>query len=448
MILRATLITALLVTAGIISLLAEASAVPQASPQLQGVRALATLTGHAKSIVAISFSPDGQALATGSEDGTVRLWSVPGGTELNGLADAGRYETVKLFWSPSAKSIAVISIPRNGRRITKIWDVHSGKLTATLANDQDYYLSWSANERLVLTASYERVARLWDARSGMLLASFEQDPPCPERSFLRSLGKTDYCSNLTFVQAYFTPDDLAVITMSAYHSPRVWDVATGKERATLDVGAKKEWQTYRDAILISPDHSSIVKYADNQVFLIDAQTGAVKQTFGDIGAPVAFSPDGQLLLIRVSEPKRLRDDMELRLYDTRTAKLRVVFERLPHGINGHYWSPDGNLIVIVGINRTDTRILDISGHVRARLPYRGCTLDSWFGNGGCEPFLFSADGRVTLKETNPLRLWNTETGELRAVVEAATVPAAFSPTNPHLLVTRAKDKTKAIIWEL
>jgi WD40 repeat protein len=32
---------------------------------------------HYQSITAINFSPDGRFLATGSSDGTVRLWGIP-----------------------------------------------------------------------------------------------------------------------------------------------------------------------------------------------------------------------------------------------------------------------------------------------------------------------------------------------------------------------------------
>ncbi|MCB8766055.1 hypothetical protein LJE19_19740 [Planktothrix agardhii 1809] len=33
-----------------------------------------TLTGHTNSVFGVSFSPDGKLLATGSDDNTVRLW--------------------------------------------------------------------------------------------------------------------------------------------------------------------------------------------------------------------------------------------------------------------------------------------------------------------------------------------------------------------------------------
>ncbi|MDT9196460.1 WD40 repeat domain-containing protein, partial [Limnospira sp. PMC 1245.20] len=39
-------------------------------------RELRQLTGHTNSLLSVSFSPDGQTLASGSSDNTVRLWDV------------------------------------------------------------------------------------------------------------------------------------------------------------------------------------------------------------------------------------------------------------------------------------------------------------------------------------------------------------------------------------
>ncbi|MCI0488249.1 MAG: WD40 domain-containing protein [Blastocatellia bacterium] len=36
-----------------------------------------TLEGHTKSTDTLSFGADGRLLASGSEDGTVRLWEIP-----------------------------------------------------------------------------------------------------------------------------------------------------------------------------------------------------------------------------------------------------------------------------------------------------------------------------------------------------------------------------------
>jgi hypothetical protein len=138
---------------------------------------------------------------------------------------------------------------------------------------------------------------------------------------------------------------------------------------------------------------------------------------------------------------------QFKLYDIATGQLRLTFERSDLTLYRHnlQWSADGRTIMVA---RGSAQLLDArTGKVKGSISYGACTPESFFGDDGCQPFILSADGRMAAKVTNPIRLWS-DNGTLVTTLDNAHAPAEFSPTDPHTLITRSRDKKTALLWEV
>ncbi|MEM9979205.1 MAG: hypothetical protein AAF808_16375 [Cyanobacteria bacterium P01_D01_bin.2] len=86
---------------------------------------VATLQGHESLVYAVAFSPDGLTLASGSGDNTVKLWSVAQHTELATLQGHENGVSAVAF-SPDGLTLASGS----GDEITRLWDLKTGNCIA------------------------------------------------------------------------------------------------------------------------------------------------------------------------------------------------------------------------------------------------------------------------------------------------------------------------------
>jgi WD40 repeat protein len=101
-----------------------------------GVRLLRTLEGHQGGVRSVAFDPKGETLASGSLDGTVKLWEVRSGKLLRTLEGHQQWIRTVAF-DEYGETLATGS----GDATVKLWDVRSGNLLRTLEGHQNWVQS-------------------------------------------------------------------------------------------------------------------------------------------------------------------------------------------------------------------------------------------------------------------------------------------------------------------
>ena len=90
-------------------------------------RCVTTLKGHSDNVNYVAFSPDGQILASGSGDKTIKLWQVSTGKEIHTLNGHSAWVNFVAF-SPDRQILASGSDDKT----IKLWQVSTGKEIRTL----------------------------------------------------------------------------------------------------------------------------------------------------------------------------------------------------------------------------------------------------------------------------------------------------------------------------
>ena len=135
-----------------------------------------TLNGHEHRVYSVAFSPDSKTLASGSDDNTIRLWSVDTGETKRILTGhAGEFEGVdngpssvegvkSVAFSPDGKTLA----SGGGDNVIHLWDVETGKINMTLIGHTHWVfsLAFSPDGKILASGSVDSDIRLWDPHTG------------------------------------------------------------------------------------------------------------------------------------------------------------------------------------------------------------------------------------------------------------------------------------------
>ncbi|RSS61074.1 hypothetical protein EF912_07555 [Streptomyces sp. WAC07061] len=159
--------------------------------------AVATLTGHAKPVLSLAFSPDG-TLASGCADGTIRLWDTASRTSTAMLAGHAKAVAAVAF-SPDGKVLASGSADSSVR----LWEPASRKSTTLPGHNNPVRSVAFSPDGQTIASGGGRTVRLWDVAS---------------REHRATLN--GHLAAVTSVA--FTPDGKTLVSASEDDRIRVW----------------------------------------------------------------------------------------------------------------------------------------------------------------------------------------------------------------------------------
>jgi len=284
------------------------------------VRCQARLEGHQGPIACLAVSRNNDLIASGGNDGTVRLWS-------------GATAAMLHVFAQHKDWVTCLALSADGRRLASggpdgqvcLWAVAERKLDAMLTGHEGAVrcLAFTPDGQQLLSGGDDRRLRLWDASAGRPLAALEGhvDAICSLAVSLQGqwAASGSYDNNARLWRLpdgqpeatlrghkglinclAFTPSGELLATGSKDRSIMLWNVPAGDQLVRL--------KGHKDDVIclaISPDGRLLATGSwDNTVRLWGLPEGTPLDVLGSTGTMdghtgwiscLAFSPDGALL---------------------------------------------------------------------------------------------------------------------------------------------------------
>jgi WD40 repeat protein len=232
-----------------------------------------TLKGHADRVWHVRFSPDGKTIATASWDGTIRLWNWNGQYSRSlGILRDHKGWVFDVSFSPDGKTLASVG----GDKIIRLWNLESNTLLHKWNSKHGknvVNVSFSPDGKIIATASDDHTAKLW-SQDGILRRTLK--------------GHTNEVNGVSF-----SPDGKIIATASDDHTAKLWDLK-GKELQTLRGHAEQVI-----SVSFSSDGKTIATGSFDRTVKLWGFNGLLKQTLfpkheGWVW-DANFSPDGKIL---------------------------------------------------------------------------------------------------------------------------------------------------------
>ena len=311
-----------------------------------------SLSGHEDAVYSITYSPDGNYLASGSADKTIKIWDVASGKCILTIpSDSGTVYTVA--YSPDGKILA--SGGYDGS--VKFWDLSTGKCMRTMVGHKTSVTSivFFPDGKRIVSGSTDTTVKVWDVVTGTCLHTL-----------------TGHRYNVNGVAV--SPDGSKMLSASYDNTIKIWDATSYACLATLN--------DHLNSVLcaaFSPDGKYIVSgSSDTTIKLWDASTLSCLETMTlqrfDVKA-VLFSPDGKYFASGGC-------DFTVRICATHSRRVVMTMPRYEDTVSSLAYSPDRNYIASGNFDKIiRIRSCTLKGQIRDHVQGK---LNGWLKKGEFE----------------------------------------------------------------